>query len=180
MKKLSLHHLCMLMCLLGVALAGSLFLIRRNSPASPDETVHYHAGFQVYVDGVKQDFSDTKYMLITPCSANPTKPVAEDPQLEKAHLHDGIGDVVHVEHSGATWGDLFQNMHYTFEANKSVVGYVDNQSINNILSTPIQSNQSVVIVVGNQENAQEYLKNKVSQEHIAQVEKKSESCGKQQ
>jgi len=60
--------------------------------------IHYHAGFQVYVDGVKQDFSADKYMKVDPCTIAPK--TAADVQLDKGHLHDKVGDVVHIHTTG--------------------------------------------------------------------------------
>ncbi len=49
-----------------IALIGGLFWYQ-NTKKETDE-VHYHAGFIVYKDGKRQDFSALKYMHIQPCS----------------------------------------------------------------------------------------------------------------
>ncbi len=177
-----LHTRIWVALLIFIILGGSavFFFVHKNKTTPPaEQKVHYHAGFQVYVDGVKQDFSDFKYMNLVPCSKNPKNQPPEDPQLEKAHLHDRVGDVVHIEHEGAVWGDLFKNIHYSFDTTKQIVGYVNDQKVSDIFSTHIKPNDSVVIVVGSQKNVQQYLKNKVTQAHIAEISKKSESCGVQ-
>src|SRR5690242_18124426 len=75
----------------------------------PEPKVHFHAGFVVFKDDKKLSFSDYKYMNVKPCMVD-DKDEEEDPQLEKAHLHDNVGDVVHSEQNGAKWKDLFTNI----------------------------------------------------------------------
>lgn len=123
--------------------------------------MHYHAGFVVYVDGVKQDYSGYQYMNYTPCSEHEEKKSPEEEQVEKAHLHEGVGDVVHVHRSGAVWGDLFNNIGVELAEQPE------------ILSQKIEPNSSVVITIGNKVDSPEY----VTQERIKEVEAKSELCG---
>ncbi len=154
-------------------IAGGIFWFwhNRDTDHHQDE-VHYHAGFQVYVDDVKQDFSDFKYMKIEPCGTDHSQ---GDDQLEKAHLHDNIGDVVHVHRDGATWGDLFANIKYPLP--EDVTGYVNGQLVPKILTMPIIANASVVFLAGENTNISEKIAARVSQERIAEIEKKSEKCG---
>lgn len=125
------------------------------------EDIHYHAGFIVYVDGVRQDYSDYKYMNFTPCTEHAVKKSREEEQIEKAHLHDGVGDVVHVHRNGAKWGDLLKNIN------------VNLPSETDILKQTIEPNSSVVIIIGLPVSTPE----KVPIEHIKEVEAKSELCG---
>src|ERR1700730_17097255 len=93
--------------LIFAILAATAVIILPKTILKP-KPVHFHAGFQVYVDDKLQDFSDFKYMHEAPCTVN-GKPLTNnhvDEQIEKAHLHDQIGDVVHVHRLGATWSDL--------------------------------------------------------------------------
>lgn len=151
-----------------LSLFGFIFL--RPKPAA----IHYHAGFLVYVDGVKQDYTDSKYMKLEPCAA-PGAKLPENPQLDKAHLHDHVGDVVHVEHAGAVWGDLFKNIHVTFNNGAPVHGFVNGKEDPNILAYPIKPYDSVIFVVGN--NTGIDLTKAVTKAHIIEIEKKSETCG---
>lgn len=127
----------------------------------PEEHVHYHAGFVVYVDGVKQDYGDFKYMNFKPCTQEEAKSTKEDEQIEKAHLHDGVGDVVHVEAAGSVWGDLFKNIGVTLPAEVAE------------LEQPIVPDSSIAIVIGSAVDNPD----KVSIERIKEVEAKSELCG---
>ena len=97
------------------------------------EDVHYHAGFRVYIDGQLQNYSDYKYMNFVPCSEHDEKKSKEEEQIERAHLHDGVGDVVHVHKAGANWGDLFKNIGVTLPSEPE------------ILQQTIEPNSSIVI-----------------------------------
>lgn len=153
-------------------LAISLAVLWKTQRGQLKEEIHYHAGFIVYVDGKQIDFSDTKYMNIIPCAA-PGQEVKEDEQIEKAHLHDNIGDVVHVEHEGSMWSDLFKNIHYDLP--DSTKGYIDGVQVENILNQPITPYESVLFVTGSSDGVD--TKEIISREHIEEVESKSESCG---
>lgn len=126
------------------------------------EQVHYHAGFRVYIDGTLQDYQDYKYMNFVPCSEHDKKKSAAEEQMELAHLHDGVGDVVHVHRKGAKWGDLFKNMGVQLPADLRE------------LNERIEPNSSIVIMVGKPVSNPE----KVSLERIREVEAKSELCAK--
>ena len=77
-------------------------------PELPDnEGPHYHANFAVFLNGERLDLSAMHYMQdVSACKANPGVILA----VERAHMHEGIHDVVHVHHEGATWGHFFQNI----------------------------------------------------------------------
>lgn len=139
--------------------------------------IHYHAGFQVYVNDQLQSFRGNQYMHEKPCVMNGHSTSEDDPddQGEKAHLHDHVGDVVHVHRNGATWGDLFFNIKYPLEG-KITAAYDNGQKVNDILKQPIKPYDSVVIFVGKHSDDQKYLKTAVTKSHIQSVEGKSESC----
>lgn len=141
----------------------------------PKREIHYHAGFQIYLDGKLQDFSNAKYMSIKLCEEE-KKEHEKDEQLEKAHLHDGVGDVVHVEAEDAKWLDLFKNIKYKIGPSKRVEGYVNGKKVENILDYPIKAYDSAVIFIGKVDHREERLKQSVKKEYIKKVEKKSESC----
>lgn len=136
--------------------------------------IHYHAGFRVFMNGVLQDFSGPEYMALTPCSDTT---VYEDEQLEKAHLHDRIGYVVHAHREGGKWGDLFTNVHYQFDSAKPVIAYINGKQVTSILNEPIRPYDSLVILVGRHGDVRQYLQQQVTEKEIKTVEKKSEDCG---
>ncbi len=82
------------------------------------ETVHYHANFAVYVNGQREQFNGPRYyeetdiLSMSTCTAG----TAENPN-ERAHMHDSINNVVHVEDHLVTWGNFFQNLHWGIGSN---------------------------------------------------------------
>jgi hypothetical protein len=141
------------------------------------EPVHIHAGIHVYKDNKLQDFSDFKYMHEMPCTIDgkPIEGAVHDEQLEKAHLHDQNGDVVHVHRRGAKWGDLFTNIKYPISGNAVV--YSNGQKVEDFLNKEIVAYESVVIFEGKHTDDQKHLKDAVTKERITEVENGSETCG---
>ena len=154
-----------------------LFYLLGNSKNQDDlKEIHYHAGFLVYIDGKLQDFSDFKYMHLEPCSDEKNhQEEKEDDQLEKAHLHDGTGDVVHVHRNGAVWNDLFKNIGFTFPDRSILKAFSGGSELNNFLETPIKPYDSIIIASGDTNNIN--LSQYVTYDRIKEVEAKSESCG---
>jgi hypothetical protein len=167
MKKLVIIFLCIIGVILG-------YIYIRTKPLSTSAKIHYHAGFLVYVDGKLQDFSGDKYMNIDFCSIPHKTETPEKIQIGRAHLHDNVGDVVHIHRAGAVWGDLFTNMHYAFPAGEPIAGYVNGQAVPDILNYPIKPYDSIIITVGDSSAVD--LTKMVSRNHILDVEKHSEGC----
>lgn len=141
------------------------------------EEVHYHAGFQVYVDSQVQNFSDLKYMQMKPCGGIFD---SEDDQIEKAHLHDNVGDVVHVHRKGAVWGDLFKNLKWEIPKDKEFVGYLNGERKENLLEYPILPYDSVLFFSGKIDGMNQKLQARVTDDHMKEVEAKLENCGKKE
>lgn len=143
-----------------------------------DQEVHYHAGFVVFDNAKKVDFSDIKYMHVEPCSIGieekSEEETPEHKQIEKAHLHDGIGDVVHVHGNGAKWGDLFTNIKYPIDYSNTTA-YADGQKIDELKDYPIKPDASIVIFVGRVDT--NLMDEAVTAEQIREAESRSESCG---
>jgi hypothetical protein len=160
--------------LLLIALGGLGVIFRKQ--LFPVKKVHYHAGFQVYRNDALQNFSDPQYMHQKPCTTNETNNEPEDEQIEKAHLHDLVGDVVHIHRENVTWQDLFTNLKYPIDS-KQTTAYLNNKKIDNFLSTPIHPYDSLVIFIGKNIQIDKKLSNAVKKSHIQQIEKQSENCG---
>lgn len=126
----------------------------------------------MYVDDKLMDLSDLKYMHIEPCGDDDHE---EDEQIEKAHLHDGVGDVVHVHRINALWQDLFKNIDVSIPA--SVEAYRNGEKTTDLLNQPIQAYESVVFFIGNTTNIEKKLENRVERVHMEEVETSSENCG---
>lgn len=154
-----------------IVLVGLLYYQMNKTP----EAQHIHAGFQVYIDGKLQDYSGIEFMSIKPCEKEHKALTKEEIQDEKAHLHDGVGDVVHSHFKGARWGDLFKNIKVTFDPSKEMTGYINGKKIEDIMNHELASYDSMVLFVGNVDTSK--LKNAVTISKIKNIEKKSESCG---
>lgn len=139
------------------------------------EHLHYHAGFRVYIDGVLQDYSDYKYMNFVPCTEHAVKQSAAEEQIEKAHLHDSVGDVVHVHRAGAVWGDLFKNIGVQLPSDKLAVMYLNGELASDIYNQPIKAYDTAIFVFGSDQSS--HTGERVSVDHIKEVEAKSELCG---
>ncbi len=159
----------------AAALGTSVYAVQTR----PAAHVHYHAGFQVYINGKLQDYSSFMYMNIKPC-VEPTDHgtlTPEEEQLEKAHLHDGIGDVVHVHLSNATWQDLFTNIKVRFPEDMPLEAYRNGERVDDLLNQTIQSYESVIFFVGDTPNKEELLNQQVTKSRILEAESRSETCG---
>lgn len=159
------------MAIIVIGISGFIVSKKLLTPTK----VHYHAGFVVFQNDKKLDFTDFKYMRVKPCLEDKNvKETREDIQAEKAHLHDNVGDVVHVEEGGAIWTDLFTNIAYNLDYSK-VKAYENGKEINNFGSRKILPYESVVILIG--ENSSNHLKDAVSKKYIEEKATKSVDCG---
>jgi hypothetical protein len=150
------------LCIVAIVF-GYIYFKAKKAP--PSVKIHYHAGFLVYVENNLQDFSGSNFMNIDFCLTSHTT---------DTHLHDNVGDVVHVHRTGAVWGDLFTNMRYSFPSGKSITGYINGQSVPDILHYPIKPYNSIIITVG--DNSSVDLTKSVPKSHILDIEKRSEGC----
>lgn len=155
----------------------AIYAVNLYKNKTTPKKVHYHAGFQVYVDEKFQDFSSQKYMKEVPCTVSGGKENhEEDIQLEKAHLHDKVGNVVHVERAGAKWNDLFVNIGYTIPKDETLLGLVNGKRVDNILNYPIRPYDSVIFILGKPGKVNVLLKKGVTIDQIKKAEKQGESC----
>lgn len=91
--------------LIGIVLLGAA----RFAFAPFQHHPHYHANFLVVVDGEPLDLSSSRYM------EDASSCVGDEEVLpaQRVHMHDGVGDVVHVHHDGVTWGHFFSVLGFT-------------------------------------------------------------------
>jgi len=161
-----------------LSLAWFLWVIWNKVIPHKTQEVHYHAGFIVVKDNKLEDFSKNEYMKIEACKEKSVETDDESPeqeQQEKAHLHDNVGDVVHVENKEALWKDLFSNINYPINY-ANTTAYENNRQIQNIQDLPIQPFQSLVIFIGENNDTLKFLGQAVTKQHIENEEVKSESC----
>ncbi len=96
--------------------AGALiFMGIRFVNYQPAEEVHYHSNFGLYVNGQREQFKNPLYYseIEDSCSAEEKEITAN----ERAHMHENVYDVVHVEDNAVTWGHFFQNLGWVVDNN---------------------------------------------------------------
>src|SRR3990167_7003377 len=93
----------------GFLLGAALVLGIRFVTYNPPKRVHYHANFGIYINGQRQKLENPLlYEEVEMCAEGET----HNPS-ERAHMHDMVSDVVHVEDEAVTWGHFFQNIGYS-------------------------------------------------------------------
>lgn len=178
-----MKYLSVFLIIVVFGVGGFFLWQKRIIQKTESNDVHIHAGFVVYKDGVKEGFSGLTYMSFKPCSENEEyeeELTPEEEQLEKAHLHDRVGDVVHIHREDVLWQDLFTNINYSL-TDLSVKGYLNGQEAENILNRKITAYDSAVFFVSegielDLVNIDELLKGVVTKEHIQQIEQNGETC----
>lgn len=159
----------------------------------PEEETHYHANFAVFIQGDMVNFSKDEFMHITPCG--PEDRHNEEDEEEKAHLHDRIGNVVHVHHDGVTWSDLFENLRFDIdhiqkeqETKGAVIKYYLNKKrIGSILERIIAKDDRLLISIGSEKAVGNVADDKILKQQFDKVgnnardydegKKGAESCG---
>jgi len=90
------------------------------------ESVHYHANFALYINGQREELKAASYYTEVETCTLDTAMVPS----ERAHMHDNVNNVVHVEDHSATWGQFFTNLGWvmgpTFIASPDGTIYSDN------------------------------------------------------
>lgn len=147
----------------------------RKSSVTPTPEIHYHAGFRIYKDGKLQDFTKLEFMSIKPCAIEPGEE-HEETEADMLHLHDGVGDVVHIHGAGRKWGHLFTYL--KLETPQTITAYSGASQVTHPLDTPIQKYQSVIFFIGDEPaNKAEIIATPISKQYIQEAEKRSENCG---
>ena len=142
--------------LLGWLTSGVIRYIALPAPAS----VHYHANFQMVVDGQPVDFAQAKYMEeTTACylSTGKLKP------RQRAHLHNNDGSTVHVHTDSVSWGQFFQSLNfnlgptyfvddtgtvYANSADKKVHYFLNGSEVQNAANTIISDDDRLLVAYG--------------------------------
>ncbi len=177
------YTLVMIAVSLAVILSAAAFLIsiKISSAISKNivsktqaEKIHYHAGFIIFSNGKKLDFSDNKYMFIKPCTVDGKEIEVEgDEQIEKAHLHDNVGDLVHVEEKDAKWRDLFMNIKFPIDYSKTTA-YINGKVVPDFQSQQINLDDSLVLFIGKVDTR--LLSQGVTKDYIEAQAAKSGTC----
>lgn len=154
-------------------LVGAYFVISSSQKKADDHT-HFHAGFIVYINGKKQDYSDTRFMHLDVCSIPGKQDDHALDEKDTVHLHDNVGDVAHIHVADTTWGMLFKNMGVSFPKNISLKGYKGGRIVQDILNQPINKDDSVIFVIGEDKDID--IAEYITVQRIREVEGKSNTC----
>lgn len=130
MAKLRDNHKIIIALICGV-LIGVLWFVAIRYATYKSDTVHHHANFVVYVNGVRDEFNNfTFYEEVQSCNSNQL-----DNPKTRVHMHDEINNLAHVHAHGVTWSQFFTNLGYTL-GDKVIVTdqgvYVDGQEGNRL------------------------------------------------
>lgn len=94
----------------GIVLGVIVVLGIRFATYSLPKDAHYHANFALYVNGQRQEFKEPQYYTdVEMCTLSKVITPAS-----RAHMHDKVNDVIHVEDDAVTWGDFFSNLGWSF------------------------------------------------------------------
>ena len=105
----------------GLVLGAAAVLGIRFATYNPPH-VHYHANFDVYINGAREPFKSPFYyqeIAGGSCTAGDNITPAE-----RVHMHDNVSDLVHVHDHAVTWGAFFQNLGWT--VNDRIIQTPDN------------------------------------------------------
>lgn len=87
-------------------LLGAAIVIGFRFATYKPDTVHYHANFALYINGKRQEFRGSQYYSEVEMCTSDTAMMPS----ERAHMHDNVNNVVHVEDHAVTWGQFFTNL----------------------------------------------------------------------
>ncbi|HCM51959.1 TPA: hypothetical protein DIS56_02385 [Candidatus Saccharibacteria bacterium] len=93
---------------LGLVVGILIILGIRFATYQPDKGIHYHANFAVFLNGQREEFKDIFYYIGGESCTGETE--HQMTPYARAHMHDRVNDVVHIEDEAVTWGQFFQNM----------------------------------------------------------------------
>ncbi len=121
--------------------------------------VHHHANMAVYIDTQQWDFSKDIYMEeVARCNVT----VGVRPE-DRIHLHENLGDLIHVHMAASTWWDLYSNLLWTFgsgylvddygkmytpQDSKNIYFILNGEVVNNPWNTPVASEDKLLIWYG--------------------------------
>lgn len=133
--------------------------------------IHIHAGFQIYLNGELQNYSEDRFMNYTACS--------EDGSYDdglRTHLHNNVGDVLHVHKSGTTWRHFLEELGFDYKQTPTVA-ILNGENVGDYLDMQINNLDSIIIVAGEYQNFDKMTLNMVTQERIIEVSTMPELCG---
>lgn len=101
----------------GLLLGALIILGIRLATYAPEKKIHYHANFAIYINGQREQFKNPAlYEESAMCTNSNQEDEATDSPNERAHMHDNVNNVVHVEDAAVTWGNFFGNLGWSLGA----------------------------------------------------------------
>ena len=155
------------------------------------EEVHYHAGFALFKNGKRVDFSKAKYMTVSPCDSSEKQSFGvsvahghdtTEHEEQKAyhandvHLHDGNGQVVHVHADGITWQNFFDSLQYDTSSLETAVSNGERVEASQFLEQTITKHERVVFLDDKTSYEPSMMEQIPSKERIIEVGNESEKC----
>jgi hypothetical protein len=165
--------LFLLACFAPILLAVIYFLAKEYFAVDHS---HFHAGFVVYIDGKKQDYSGNEHMHFDPCSITEKQEHKVMSLRDRIHLHDNNGDVAHSHADQVTWRQLLENSDIRLPLEKKLTAYRNGSKVESLLDSYIKPYDSVIFVLGQDIPIDAH--NYVTRKRIDQVEKQSNYCDK--
>lgn len=145
-------------------LLGAILILGERFFTYKVDAVHYHANFAMYINGQREQFKGAQYYTeVAMCTRdNSILP------MNRAHMHDNVNNVVHVEDHAVTWGQFFTNIGWTLGptfiaspdgtlytesgANKMhmVLNGLDYTDTGSLINAVIQDRDKLLVSYGNQ------------------------------
>lgn len=120
----------------------------------PTTPVHYHANFAIFIDGKQVDFTKPSLMHIKPCTNDESE--SSEPE-ENVHLHDQVGNVVHLHAAGISWRTFFHSIKFdlnSFTNEKELSVYSKGEKVSpGYLDQEIQKQDQVLFHIASESAA---------------------------
>jgi hypothetical protein len=100
-----------LLLLLPLLTTCTFFGLAPKEYAPNPDPNHIHVDYAVYMEDVKIDFSDRKYMSGLSFS-DESHDEEHEYRHQHLHLHDNVGHVIHRHKAGYTLGDFFDSLDF--------------------------------------------------------------------
>lgn len=171
-------HYVLICILIAVFACYSHSIFEKPSPKVAE--IHYHAGFEIYKDGKLMNFTDLTFMDVKPCGPENDEDEPHKDFNAEVHLHDGIGNVVHIHGKEAQWKDLFKKLN--IDVTSTTIGAYFEETPQALLSDqPIKPYQrAVFFILSPGEHSEEISEShsRMPVSYIKEIEKKGENCSK--
>ncbi len=145
---------------MGLTLGVLVILGIRFATYHPEDEVHYHANFAMYLNGQREQFKEPFYYVDLEESCTLDQQITPH---ERAHMHDNVNDVVHVEDQAVTWGQFFQNLGWVVDlkvirtpnqvlltdAQNKVTFILNGEQTDNVLTRVIKDQDRLLVDYGN-------------------------------